>query len=267
MKPCVLVTGATDGIGRASAQALHDRGWRVLVHGRTKLKAEKTARALNPDKNIATPVWGNFEVMDEVAALATQVISEVDALDALLNNAGIYPAQRKITADGFELTMAVNHFAPFLLTNRLIKLLKAANSARIVTVSSTTHNGASLNVDDLLLEHKCDSYAAYSASKLANILFTRQPARNLDKTRVTANSLHPGVVRTKLLRKAFSGGGTSVEDGARTSVYLVGGRRVAGVSGKYFVDSQEQPASKKAQDLRLARALWGETTALLIQHL
>lgn len=205
--------------------------------------------------------------MHEVAALAEQVSDSVDSLDALLNNAGMYAKNRKVTAEGFELTMAVNHFAPFLLTNRLIAQLNRAPLARIVNVSSMTHNGAKLDLDDLLLEGDWSSYDAYSTSKLANILFTRQLAENLRKTRITTNALHPGVVGTKLLRAGFGNGGISVDAGAQTSVYLVSDDRVAGVSGKYFVASREERVSKRAQDPRLARALWEKSAELLEQHL
>jgi len=263
----VLITGATDGIGRASAQILHERGWRVLVHGRTKRKAQYSAGTIDRDEQRVIPVWGNFESMDEVRQLATQVHARVTALDALLNNAGIYPAQRKISVDGFELTMAVNHFAPFLLTNRLEELLTAAPSGRVVTVSSMTHSGVSLNMDDLLLERGWDSYSAYATSKLANILFTRRLAENLRKTRVTANSLHPGVVATKLLRAGFGNGGASIEDGAKTSVYLVDDKRVAGVTGKYFVDCREQRSSKNSLESRLAQELWERSMELLLHYL
>ena len=163
--------------------------------------------------------------------------------------------------------MAVNHFAPFLLTNRLEELLTAAPFVRVVTVSSMTHSGASLNMDDLLLERGWDSYGAYATSKLANILFTRRLAENLRKTRVTANSLHPGVVATKLLRAGFSNGGASIEDGAKTSVYLVDDKRVAGVTGKYFVDCREQHSSKYSLESRLAQQLWERSIELLLHYL
>jgi len=265
--PTVLVTGSTDGIGRATARELCARGWHVLVHGRTADKARAGTREVASGTGSATPVWGDFSSMRAVVDLADQVRSQVETLAALVNNAGIYPKKRELTADGFELTMAVNHFAPYLLTHHLLPQLIGAPSARIVNVSSMTHSSRALNVSDLGLQRKWDPYAAYATSKLANILFTRQLAVNLAKTTVTANALHPGVIATKLLRSGFGGGGGAVEDGARTSVYLVDDVAPAAISGSYFVDCREAPISRAAADPQLAAALWDRSAELLGEFL
>jgi NAD(P)-dependent dehydrogenase (short-subunit alcohol dehydrogenase family) len=254
--PTVLITGSSDGIGLATARELHRRGWHVLVHGRSEAKARATALRIKSKRHSATAVWGDFSNMDSVVDVARQVRAHTATLDALVNNAGVYAKKREITADGFELTMAVNHFAPFLLTHHLLPQLIDAAAARVVTVSSMTHSGASLDLSDLNFEHTWDAYAAYAASKLANILFTRQLAQRLAGTKVSANALHPGVIGTKLLRAGFSMGGGSVEDGARTSVFLVDSVEPRGVSGKYFVDCHEAPVSRAASDPRLAAGLW-----------
>ena len=263
----VLVTGATDGIGRATARELLARGWHVLVHGRNEVKARNVARGLGSADAKATPVWGNFEKMSEVVGLSAQVKAEVSTLDVIVNNAGIYADSRKFNSDGFEMTMAVNYLAPFLLTHHLLSNLTGAPSARIVNVSSMTHSGASLDLDDLRFERSWSSYAAYSTSKLANILFTQRLAVHLKQTRVTANALHPGVVGTKLLRQGFGLVGESVEDGARCSVFLATSPKVARVSGKYFVDCTEQKPSAKARDARLALKLWDASLRLLEGYL
>jgi retinol dehydrogenase-12 len=263
----VLVTGATDGIGRATARALLARGWHVLVHGRNEAKARKAANGLASAEAKATPVWGDFANMADVVDLSIQVKAEVSALDVLVNNAGIYSDSREINPDGFEMTMAVNYFAPFLLTHHLLANLTCAPNARIVNVSSMTHSGASLDLDDLRFERGWSSYAAYSTSKLADILFTRRLAADLDQTRVTANALHPGVVGTKLLRQGFGMGGESVEDGARCSVFLATSPKVARVSGKYFVDCKEHKPSAKARDDRLGLKLWDTSLHLLEDYL
>ncbi|MDA0822902.1 MAG: SDR family NAD(P)-dependent oxidoreductase [Proteobacteria bacterium] len=252
----VLITGATDGIGRETALQLARDGYHVLVHGRSEAKARKTQASFDKIAATVTPVWGDFESLREVAALAEQVVTATASLDALINNAGIYAKQRRITVDGFELTMGVNHFAPFLLTLKLLPTLKLAKAARIVNVSSMTHSGATLDLKDLSFERAWSSYDSYAASKLANILFTQQLANDLKHTSITANSLHPGVIGTKLLRSGFGGGGASVVDGARTSVFLATSPQVANLSGKYFVNCRQEKSSKKSTDPELAIALW-----------
>jgi NAD(P)-dependent dehydrogenase (short-subunit alcohol dehydrogenase family) len=252
----VLITGASDGIGRETALQLVRNGFHVLVHGRSEAKARKIAGSLDATDTTVTPVWGDFENLHEVATLVEQVVAATDSLDALINNAGVYAKQRRMTTDGFELTMAVNHFAPFLLTLKLLPSLKQAKAARIVNVSSMTHNGATLDLNDLSFEQAWSSYDSYATSKLANILFTQQLATNLKQSSVTANSLHPGVISTKLLRAGFGDGGASVAEGARTSVFLATSPQVSSLSGKYFINCRQEKSSKKSTNPRLAAALW-----------
>ena len=269
-----LVTGATDGIGFETARELLAAGMQVLVHGRNKASATRQATALTgrvPGARL-TPVWGDFSRMSEVAALADQVRAISPALDVLINNAGIYAKQRKITGDGFELTMAVNHFAPYLLTRLLGPLISKAPAGRIVTVSSMAHQSGDIDLDDLTFENGFDSYSAYATSKLANILFTRALATRLagtgsSTTGVTANCLHPGVIDTKLLHAGFSMKGASVEKGARTSVFLATSDEVARVSGKYFDNCRETAPSRRARDEQLAEALWQRTEKLVSAYL
>jgi len=260
-----LITGATDGIGCATARELLQRGWHVLAHGRNEAKARNLLRKLTPKNTKATPVWGDFAVMTEVVDLSAQVKAEVATLDVLVNNAGIYADTQQFNADGFEMSMAVNYFSPFLLTHHLLETLIRAGNARIVTVSSMTHSGASLDVNNLRFDNGWSSYAAYSTSKLANILFSNRLAMDLKRTKVTANALHPGVIGTKLLRQGFGMGGGSVQDGARCSIFLATSPKVARVSGKYFIDCREQKPSAKARDARLGSNLW-ETSLRLLEH-
>jgi NAD(P)-dependent dehydrogenase (short-subunit alcohol dehydrogenase family) len=260
----VLVTGATDGIGLETARQLLARGLHVLVHGRNEEKASQNARTLAVEAGAArvTPVWGDLSSMRQVVELAQQVQQRAPILDVLINNAGVFQRNRVLTEDGFEMTMAVNHFAVFLLTSRLLPALSAAPAGRVVTVSSIAHHGADLDLDDLIFAHGFEGYDVYATSKLANILFTRSLARRLAPP-VTANALHPGVIDTKLLHAGFDIRGASLEQGARTSVYLAISDRVAGVSGKYFVDSREATPSRQARDDRLADGLWAESERLL----
>ncbi len=263
----VLVTGATDGIGAQTARELASRGYHVLVHGRNQRKAQQAAEAIAGEAG-TTAVWGDFSDMAQVCALAQQVNQATDRLQVLVNNAGIYASERRENADGFEMTMAVNHFAPFLLTHHLINTLREGAPARIVTVSSMTHASGSLDVNDLALTRSWSGYDAYCASKLANVLFARQLAAHNPAQVVTSNALHPGVIGTKLLREGFGGiGGDSVDAGARTSVYLAHDSAVEEVTGEYFVDCQQAPVSAAARDQALAADLWAATREHLHQYI
>ncbi|MGH8676881.1 MAG: SDR family oxidoreductase [Burkholderiales bacterium] len=261
----ILVTGATDGIGRETAGQLLDRGLHVLVHGRNRAKAAACAEELarNSGNPQVTVVWGDLSSMEQVVELSRQVRQDAPALDVLLNNAGVYEQRRRLTADGFETTMAVNHFAPYLLTRLLGPALSAGPMGRVVTVSSIAHQSGDLDLDDLTFARSYDGYDAYAASKLANVLFTRALARRLAGSTVTANTLHPGVIDTKLLHAGFDIKGAPVADGARTSVYLATSEDVASVSGAYFIDCREKTPSRRARDDRLADSLWVESERLL----
>lgn len=259
-----LVTGATDGIGRETARQLLARGWTVLIHGRDEHKAARQVEDLTHETNGKSfPVWGDLSRMQEVVDLADQVRSRAPALDALINNAGVYQTRRRLTEDGFETTMAVNYFAPYLLTRRVGPALSAAPAGRIVNVSSIAHQSGRIGVADLGFAHRYDGYEAYAASKLGNILFTRSLAARLRGSSVTVNALHPGVIDTKLLHAGFDMRGAPVQQGAHTSVYLAASGEVAGVSGKYFEDCREATPSRSARDDRLAEALWAESERLL----
>jgi NAD(P)-dependent dehydrogenase (short-subunit alcohol dehydrogenase family) len=265
----VLVTGATDGIGHETARQLGALGWHVLVHGRNEAKARRAAEALAKTGSTGSyaPVWGDLSRMREVVGLARQTLMRVPTLDVLVNNAGVSVGKRTVTEDGFELTMAVNHFAHFLLTHRLLDALRAARAGRVVTVSSMTHSSGRIDLDDLALAKHFDGYSAYATSKLANILFTIALARRLASSAVTANCCHPGVISTKLLHSRFGMGGAPVERGARTSVYLASSPDVANISGKHFDDCREKTPARVARDAKLAESLWDATERMLRTHL
>jgi NAD(P)-dependent dehydrogenase (short-subunit alcohol dehydrogenase family) len=254
----VLVTGATAGIGMATATELTRRGARVLVHGRSRAKARAAVEALQGEggSNELIPVHGDLASFAETRALAEQVLSASDRLDVLINNAGVFMPERTLTGDGLETTFQVNHLAYFVLTHLLLDRLRASAPARIIIVSSNTHRGADLDFDNLQGERRYDGYSAYARSKLGNVLFTNALARRLDKNAVTANALHPGVIRTNLLRAGWGGGGGSLAVGARTSVYLADSDDVAGVTGKYFDSSREAPSSARSLDHALQERLW-----------
>ena len=163
----ILITGATAGIGRENARQLLAQGHRMLLHGSTHERAQQTINTLNAAT--ALPVWGDLADMHQVLALTDQVRQHTPVLDVLLHNAGVYEHQRHLTPDGFERTMAVNHFAPFLLTQALLDLVQASPQGRVITVSSIAHQSGRLDVNDLTFARHFDGYAAYAASKLANI--------------------------------------------------------------------------------------------------
>jgi len=261
----VLVTGATDGIGLATAARLLELGFRVIAHGRTRDSATTCANRLSTRRATVIPVWADFSSMQEVATLPAQISAHTTHLDVMLNNAGMIATRYEMTADGLEHTMAVNYFAPWLLTLRLLPLLLAAPQARVVNVSSMTHAGAELDPASLDGAVQWSAYAAYSSSKLANLLFTLSLSKRQPGMRV--NALHPGVISTKLLRQGFGTSGGNVSDGARTSVYLATSKQGASISGRYFVNCKQQRPARNALDEALAEALWDTTAERLTEHL
>ena len=254
----ILITGATDGIGKATALALAQQGHLVIVHGRTTAKARAVVDELHATtgSEYVDYVAGDFSRLADVRALANEVIERHPGLDTLVNNAGVYMNTRELSADGFELSMAVNYLAPYLLTRLLIPALKLAAPARIVHVSSVAHSRAKIDFDDLNSERAYSGYGAYAASKLANVLLSNALARRLAPARVTSKALHPGVITTKLLATGFNMTGAETARGAQTSVFLASAPEVAGVSGRYFDDRREKLASEAARDEALQERLW-----------
>ena len=270
-KTCV-VTGASSGIGKAAAVALAGLGAAVVLVGHDRGRSEAAlaeVRSAASGAGSAT-VTPQLEIADlssqqQVRDLASR-LSALDRIDVLINNAGLILGEHRVTADGFEYTFAVNHLAPFLLTTLLLGTLQASAPARIVTVSSRAHTRARLDLDDLQLERGYSGWRAYSNGKLANILFTRELARRLHGTGVTANCLHPGVVRSRfgnasgpLSQLGIMIGGPfmlSPARGADTVVYLASSPGVAGASGGYYVRRHQRQPSRAARDDDTARKLW-----------
>jgi NAD(P)-dependent dehydrogenase (short-subunit alcohol dehydrogenase family) len=273
-KTCI-VTGATDGIGLEAACRLGALGARLVLVGRNRDKGERALQRLRarlPDV-VAAMHYADLSRRDEIHRLVAELLQTVPRIDVLLNNAGAFFSRRALTADGLERSFALNHMGYFLLTELLRERIIASAPARIVNVASEAHRGAMLDFADLQCEKRYSGWKAYQRSKLCNILFTRELARRLAGSGVTANSLHPGFVASNFgdnnfglyrfaidLAKRFVA--ISVERGAETPVHLASSPDVATVTGCYFDKCREREPSAAAQDDRAAAQLWQTSMTL-----
>ena len=259
--PTVLVTGATDGLGRGVATALAGEGAAVLLHGRSPERLDSVVEEIGTETGNANlrPYRADLASLDDVRRLADEVVGQESRLDALVNNAGIGTTlpgdgERMVSADGYELRFAVNYLAGFLLTHRLAELLAASAPARIVNVSSAGQ--APIDFDDVMLEHGYSGTRAYAQSKLAQVLFTFDLADELEDDGVTANCLHPATyMPTKIVLHARGEGVTPLEDGVRATVRLVASPELDGVTGAYFNGAREVRADGQAYDADARRRL------------
>ena len=265
----VLVTGATGGIGKATAVGLARLGARVGITGRDIARAEAAAADIRATSNNAAvdAFAADLSSQTEVRRLAREVLDLYPRLDVLVNNVGGFWTHRHVTADGLEHTFALNHLAPFLLTKLLLDRLKASAPARIVTVSSGAHTAGRIDFDDLQAERKYSGQRAYNASKLANVMFTYELARRLQGSGVTATVLHPGVVSTAfgaedqaafftILSPLIRPFMKTTAQGAATSIYLASSAQVEGLTGQYFANSKPKNSSKSSYDDDASRHLW-----------
>jgi NAD(P)-dependent dehydrogenase (short-subunit alcohol dehydrogenase family) len=270
-----LVTGANAGIGKETAIALAKMGAEVVMVARNP---EKGNAALEDVRKASGSAKVSLLIADlssqaSIRALAAEFLRTHAKLDVLVNNAGAVHTERTVTVDGLETTFATNHLAYFLLTNLLLGALKAATPSRIVNVASEAHKSQSVDLADLQSEKTPYSgYKVYGASKMANILFTYELARRLEGTGVTANCLHPGVIRSNYglnTRGIFRLGIALIrpfligpEKGAETSIYLASSPEVEGVTGKYFKRKRPAPTRKAANNRELAKGLWEASAKL-----
>jgi NAD(P)-dependent dehydrogenase (short-subunit alcohol dehydrogenase family) len=266
----ILVTGSTSGIGLATAEALARMGAAVIVHGRNADKAKRVVTGLirATGNQQVSFVQADFASLADVRRLAEELDARLPRLDVLINNAGtaVIGRSRTLTGDGYEMTFAVNHLAPFLLTNLLLDKIKKSMPARIIVVASEAHRTANLDLDDLMGERGGVGFRAYSRSKLANILFTRTLAKRLEGSGVTINAVHPGVVHTGLLSASSTpyklimilGGWLmkSPQQGASTSIYLASSSEVDGRSGGYYADCAPSEPTAEARDDVSGERLW-----------
>jgi len=265
----VVITGATSGIGEVAAVELARQGARIVFVARNPLRRDTTLARLSVvnDKVKHTAYLADLSRLSEMKRVAGEIAAAEPKIDVLVNNAGAVFSKREATADGLEMTFATNHLAYFVVTNLLLANLKATPGARIVSTSSDAHKSGKLNFDDLQSEKSYVGFRVYCNSKLENILFTRELARRVAGTGVTANCLHPGFVASSfgdnnggwtefafgLLKKIAA---ITPEDGAKTIVYLASSPDVAGQSGGYYYKCAPSTPTAAAQNDADAKRLW-----------
>jgi retinol dehydrogenase-14 len=272
----VLITGGTGGIGRAAAIGLSSMGARVGITGRDQARAEQAAAAIARESgNPAIDIFvADMSSQADVRRLAGEVLAAYPRLDVLLNNVGGFWAHRHVTADGLEHTFALNHLAPFLLTNLLLDRLIASAPARIVTVSSGAQSMGKIDFDDLMGERKYSGQQAYNQSKLANVMFTYELAKRLEGSGVTATVLHPGVTSTGFGSEDMARGWgplialvrpfmKSPERGAETPIYLASSPEAEGVTGRYFANRKPKKSHASSYDAATTGRLWDVSADLV----
>lgn len=267
-KTC-LVSGATSGIGRAIAMDLADRGAHVVLVGRNRQRGEATLAEISEKRGEGSGTFFESDLSSQaqIRRLAQDVLDRYPRLDVLVNNAGAVFNDRQLSADGIEMTCALNHLGYFLLTDQLMPGLRAAGAARIVNVASDAHRGVTLDLNDLQNQAGYNGIFAYRRSKLANIYFTYQLARRLDGSQITCNAMHPGFVSTDIGVNAGlshaawqqflkSKGAVSAEAGAETAVFLASAPQLNGVTARYFVKCRAIQSSIFSYDFDIGQRLW-----------
>ncbi len=265
-----LITGATAGIGKVTATALAAQGAEVIIAGRNQGKTQDAAQQIIAEtgNEAVQYLLADFSNLQQVRDMATAFKDRYPRLDVLVNNAGAFFNSRQETPyGGVEMTLLVNHLAPFLLTNLLLEPLQASASARIVNVSSEGHKQGEMNFNDLGFEQGYFGMKAYGRSKLANILFTYELVRQMGDSKITANALHPGHVATDIWKTSFPLIGPALkwimglfaltpEEGADNTIYLATSPEVEEVTGKYFIKHDAVNSSPISRDEKVAQRLW-----------
>lgn len=264
----VVITGATGGIGRATAHGLAMLGAHVVIGGRDPKRTEEAARAVRMAGGGKVDAFvADLSSQAQVRRLAGELLSALPRIDVLINNAGGYWNTRHTTADGIEHTFALNHLAPFLLTNLLLERLQLGGPARVITVSSNAEALGRINFKDLRGEHSYSGATAYNQSKLANLLFTYELARRLQGTSVTSNALHPGMVSTgfgaedpgrsqRLLVPLLRPFMLTADQGAKTTTHLASAPDLTDVNGRFFARRRPRRSSNPSYDQATASQLW-----------
>ena len=253
----ILVTGATDGLGKRVASHLARRGATVLLHGRSEQRLRATTeevRAQTGSERLR-PYRADFSSLGEVRGLAGRILTQEERLDVLVNNAGIIASGPGESEDGYELTFAVNYLSHYLLTRLLVPLLREHAPARIVNVASDAQSP--VDFEDLMLGRDFDAMRAYSQSKLAQVMFTIELSGRLTETAVSVNALHPATLMgTKMVDEAFGYTRATIEEGADATVRLIASPELQGVTGRYFDGQREGRAEGQAYDETARKELW-----------
>jgi NAD(P)-dependent dehydrogenase (short-subunit alcohol dehydrogenase family) len=270
----IVITGATSGIGEVAAYSLAQTGARIVFIARDRVRGEETLKRLRQIAPAQEHVlhYADLSRVAELKRVAQEIAGNERKIDVLINNAGGLFSTRQVTQDGLEMTFATNHMAYFVITNMLIERLKVASGARVISTSSDAYKTARLNFSDLQSQHRYGGFGMYGRSKLMNILFTRELARRMAGTSVTANCFYPGFVATRF---GDSGSGVlasvlkcakrfalTAEEGAQTLIYLASSPAVAGISGKYFYKCRPVKLFRRAESDEDARRLWDVSVRL-----
>jgi len=253
----ILVTGATDGLGKRVASALAGQGATLLLHGRNRERLQATMEEVREQTGSEKlrSYLADYSSLDAVRKLAERILSDEDRLEVLINNAGIIVQERKESEDGYELTFAVNYLSHFLLTRLLLPLLEHSAPSRIVNVASAGQSP--LDFSNLMLEQGYNAMKAYSQSKLAQVMFTFGLAERLADTGVSVSALHPAsLMDTKMVEETFGYTMSTVEEGAEATVHLATSPELEGVTGRYFDGKREARADRQAYDEEARQTLW-----------
>ena len=260
----ILITGSTDGIGRAAALQLARPGSRIILHGRSRSRLETVRKEIETVagyQSVST-LQADFSSLREVSDMAALLFAENRGIDVLINNAGVYIEDRTLTKDGYETTFAVNYLAHFYLT-LLLEPLLCRKKARIVNVSSVDHFSAGFDPANMQGELQYSGYNAYAFSKLCNVMFTLEHAERLDGTGVTVNTLDPGVLATKLLHAGWSLGGSDPIYGGEALAWLAVSEDAGALTGTYFENNRPVSCSPLAHDAELRQQLWNASEEMV----
>lgn len=272
----VIITGATNGIGKSTAEALAGKGAHLVLVGRNPAKAKAVQAELiekTGNKKIDILI-ADLSSMAQVKQLGKEILEKYSVIDVLINNAGAFIQERTETVDGFELTFALNHLAYFLLTRDLLDRIKSnPNGARIINLSSAAHKQGKIDFNDLMMKTGYSGFKSYCNSKLANVLFTYELARQLEGSKVTVNAVHPGAVSTgfgkettgfmSFMMKLFKPFMIKSDQGAATSIYLASSPKVAGITGKYWAKSKPAKTIPQSHVQEDWKRLWEFSESLI----